>query len=138
MSNNKKILIAVLCVVVLAAGMACAWYFGYYAPRQEALNAKGENEITVTVVVTHTDGTKKEFKLNTDKTYLGEALAEQDFVEAHDDAYGLWIDAMDGEAAYQTDNKAWCFNTNGTMGETGVSQTIMNDGDVYEFYILTW
>ncbi len=138
MSNNKRILIVVLCVLVLVVGMACAWYFGYYAPRQAQLEAKGENEITITVVVTHSDGTKKEFILNTDKTYLGEALAEADFVVGHDDAYGLWIDAMDGETAYQSENKAWCFNINGVMGETGASQTIMNDGDVYEFYVLTW
>ncbi len=138
MSKNTKILIVALCVLALVAGMACAWYFGYYAPRQEELNAKDDSEITITIQVTHSDGTVKEFEVKTCATYLGEALMETDFVEAHEDTYGLYLDAMDGEAAAMADNKAWCFDKNGAMCETGVSQTIIADGDVYAFYILTW
>lgn len=138
MSKNTKILIAVLCALVLVAGMACAWYFGYYAPRQEALAGKTGDQIAITIQVTHSDGTVKEFEVKTSATYLGEALMETDFVEAHEDTYGLYIDAMDGETAAMTDNKAWCFDKNGAMCETGVSQTILADGDVYAFYILSW
>lgn len=138
MSKNKKILIAVLCAVVLLAGMACAWYFGYYQPQQAKLDQQGDGALSITVEITHGDGTKKEFNLKTDATYLSEALYEANLMEAHEDTYGLYIDAMDGETALASDNKAWCFDVNGAMGETGVSQTVIEDGSVYAFYILTW
>ena len=80
----------------------------------------------------------KELTIHTSATYLSEALLEQNLMEGHEDTYGLYIDAMDGEVASASENKAWCFDKNGEMVETGVAQTILEDGSVYNFYIVTW
>lgn len=138
MSKNKKTLFVVLGAIVLIAALLCAWYFGYYQPQQEKLDAKGEGEITITVKITHSDEQVKELTIHTSATYLSEALLEQNLMEGHEDTYGLYIDAMDGEVASASENKAWCFDKNGEMVETGVAQTILEDGSVYNFYIVTW
>lgn len=138
MSKNKKVLFAAIGAVLLLAALLCAWYFGYYQPRQDRINEKGEGEITITVKITHSDETEREVTIHTDAVYLSDALREAELMEAHEDLYGLYIDAMDGETASQDQNQAWCFDKNGAMCETAVSQTIIEDGDVYAFYILTW
>lgn len=138
MSRNKKITIAVIALLALLVGMVCAWYFGYHLPREKERDARGENAITITVEVAHSDGTTKTFTLNTTATYLADALLEANLMEAHEDTYGLYVDAMDGETASAENRAAWCFDVDGTMGETGVSQTILQEGSVYAFYIVTW
>lgn len=138
MSKNKKALFAALGVVLLVAALLCAWYFGFYRPQQAKADEKGDNEISITVMVAHSDGQTKEFHINTTATYLSEALLEEKLMEGHEDTYGLYVDAMDGETAAMSDNKAWVFSINGVDSVTGVDQTVLEDGAVYAFTITTW
>lgn len=138
MSKTTKTVLALILALVLVAGVACAWYFGYYRPRQEAMNSRGEGDIAITVTITHTDETVNTYTVKTNALYLSDALLEAELMEAHEDIYGLYIDAMDGEKADMAENKAWCFDKNGASCETGVSTTPIADGDTYAFYILTW
>ena len=94
-------------------------YEGRYSPT----NAQGKREVHTVYAKTREEA---------------EALLEQNLMEGHEDTYGLYIDAMDGEVASASENKAWCFDKNGEMVETGVAQTILEDGSVYNFYIVTW
>lgn len=134
MSKKKTALIVILAVVLVAA-LVCVWYFGYKKPADAAANA---NLKTVTVNITHTDGTENKLTLKTEQAYLADALREKVELTGEDSAYGLTITSLDGEEALMTDNASWVFDVNGEMGTMSVDQTVIADGDVYDFYVLTW
>ena len=135
MSKKKTVLIVILAVVLVAA-LLCVWYFGYKKPADEA--AANANLKTITVNITHTDGTENKLNLKTANAYLADALREAVELTGEDSAYGLTITSLDGEEALMTDNASWVFDVNGEMGTMSVDQTVIADGDVYDFYVLTW
>ena len=137
MSKKKTALIIVIAVVLVAA-LVCVWYFGYKKPADAAAAAAAENMKTVTVHITHTDGSEKTLTLSTDKVYLSEALQDEALLEGEMSEYGLTISSLDGEEALLSANASWVFDVNGEMGAMSVDQTILADGDVYDFYVLTW
>lgn len=137
MQKKKTTLIIVIAVVLIAA-LLCIWYFGFKKPADEAAAAAAANMKTVTVHITHTDGSEKTLTLNTDKTYLSEALDDENLLEGEDQGYGLTITSLDGEEALMSDNASWVFDVNGDMGAMSVDQTILADGDSFDFYVLTW
>ena len=134
MQKKKTALIVIIAVVVVAA-LVCVWYFGYKKPADAAANA---NLKTITVNITHTDGTENKLNLTTANAYLADALREAVELTGEDSAYGLTITSLDGEEALLTDNASWVFDVNGEMGAMSVDQTVLADGDVFDFYVLTW
>lgn len=134
MSKRKVLIIALVAVLIL--GLLSAWYFLYEKPRKDGAN--DGNSISVTVKVTHENGEEKEFLIKTQAKTLSEALQQEGLIEAHEDQYGLFVDTVDGEAAAMEDSKAWVFDKNGEMCETGISDTLIADADVYAFYIISW
>lgn len=124
MKKNAKLFLAVLALIVVVAVFVGV----YVMTRPET--AKGEKEITVTVV--HGDGTEKEFVYHTDHEYLGEVLMEDDLVEGEDGEYGLYIKAVDGETADFAINGAyWALHQNGEMAMQGADLTPIADGDSF-------
>lgn len=134
--TTRNILIITLACALLI-GLVCCWYFLYQKPRSAAKVTDGAS-VSITVNVTHRNGQTKEFTFRTSAALLSDALEMENLMQAHEDTYGLYIDAMDGEEAKLEDSAAWVFERNGSQCETGVSDTLIEDGDVYDFYILTW
>ncbi|MCQ2419347.1 MAG: DUF4430 domain-containing protein [Clostridia bacterium] len=134
--TTRNILIITLAVALLA-GLLCCWYFLHQKPRQQPKAVDGAS-VSITVNVTHSDGNTAKFELRTSAALLSDALEMENLIEAHEDTYGLYIDAVDGEEAKMEDSAAWVFDRNGEMCPTGASETLLEDGDVYDFYILTW
>ena len=125
MKKNRKLIIAVIALVVVIAALLCV----YALTRPEtAQGAKG-----YTLEVIHSDGSTKTFELRTDEEYLGPALVAEGIIAGEESQFGLTIITVDGEdAVWETDNAYWSIMVNGAYGETGVDSTPVHDGDVFQ------
>lgn len=113
---------AVFCA--LAAGLWCVWQ----ASRPET----SQGMKTVTVEVTHSDQTTREFTCRTDLEYLGELLKREGLISGSEGEFGIFVDTVDGETADYSKNQGWWSLTcNGEPAETGVESVVLRDGDVY-------
>ncbi|MBR5342490.1 MAG: DUF4430 domain-containing protein [Oscillospiraceae bacterium] len=109
---------------------------GEAAPaREQEAAAPSEAEadtVTIVVSVTYKDGSEKEFTIVTDALNLRGALEQEDLIQGDESEYGLYVTAVDGEAADAGNQEWWCFNKGGEMLMTGVDDTLIADGDHYE------
>lgn len=85
--------------------------------------------------VTHGDGTVVDFDIRTDSENLRGALEQEGLITGDESAYGLFVTAVDGEAADDAQRQWWCFTKDGEMLNTGVDDTMIADGDHYEAFI---
>lgn len=123
--NTKKILAVVLLLVVLTAAVLAYLHFR----PQASQGAK-----TVTVEVVHKDESKKEFVLHTDAENLHDALDEQKLIDGEDRGGFFMVIVVDGETAdYNVDGSYWAMMQDGEWMMTGVDDTMIQDGDHYEF-----
>lgn len=123
--KNKKTIVAVVALVVVAALMLGAYLF--LKPETTA------GSKTITVTVTHADGSSKDFTYHTDAEYLGEVILSEGLVEGEDGPYGLVINAVDGEAASWEENQSyWALFVGEEYATTGADSTPVNDGDVFK------
>ena len=130
MKKNKKTLIAVLILIVLVAAAALVWYFNN--PAADA----NDFDKTIQVTVTHGDGSKKDFSIQTNEEFLRGALEQEKLIEGEEGEYGLYITAVDGETADEGNQEWWCINgADGEMLVTGVESTAIQDGDTYEIIL---
>ena len=129
MSKNTKKIIAVIALLALIA----AAVFAYVLLSPEA----SAGDKTVTVQVVHGDGSEKEFVLSTDSENLRGALEPEGIISGEEGPYGLFITAVDGEAADDTLQQWWCITKGGETVTTGVEDTMIADGDHYELTLKT-
>lgn len=122
--KNKKIWIAVIAVVLIAAAVGCWFAFG----PKDAAGSK-----TVTVAVTHKDGQTKEFEIHTDEEYLRGALEQENLISGTETEYGLYVLTVDGETADEANQEWWGYTKSGEMVNFGVDTCPIADGDHYEF-----
>ena len=91
---------------------------------------KGAKTVQVEVKVAEQSVT---FTLNTDKTYLGDALFEHELIAGEPGQYGLYIKQVNGITAdYEVDKSYWTLYKNGEYGMSGVDTTEIADGEHYE------
>lgn len=122
--KNKKILIAVIALVVIAALMVGV----YFATREKPV----EGQKTITVTVVHKDGSEKLFTCKTTEVYLGPVLLAEKIVEGDMGDYGLFITAADGEIAdYSVDGGWWAVYKGEEQTTTGADQVVIEDGDSF-------
>lgn len=123
--KNKKILIAVLALVVVIGAMTALWL----GSREEAV-AGGK---AITVMVVHSDGTEKTLSYSTDAEYLGEVILSQGLVEGEEGPYGLEIHSVDGEKASWEENQSyWALFIGEDYATTGADGVVLTDGGVYK------
>lgn len=122
--QNKKILIAVICLAAAAAVLFLVWRMA--SPQGTA----GGKQLTVQVV--HADGASKDFPLHTEEEYLGLVLVAEGIVEDNQSTYGLYILTADGETANEANQEWWKITKNGEQVNTGADTTPVADGDHYE------
>ena len=123
--KNKKLIIAIVAVVVLIAVMVGI----YFATRPETV----EGAKTITVTVVHKDGTEKAFTCHTDEEYLGPVLLTEKIVEGENGPYGLMISAADGEVAdYNVDQGWWQILIGEESATLGADSIPVKDGDTFK------
>lgn len=122
---NKKVLLAVIALVVAAAVMVGV----YFATRPETV----EGGKTITVTVVHKDGSSKDFTYSTDEAYLGPVIQSEGLVEGYMGDFGLYITAADGETAdYSVDQGWWALYIGDESAVTGADAVAIEDGGVYK------
>ena len=129
MGAKKKtiILASILIILILASGLL------WFANRPQATSG-GK---TVTVEVVHGDGSKKDYTLHTDADTLRQACEEQNLIEGRESEYGLYVLTVDGETADETIQQWWCITKGGEEHFYGVDETMIQDGEQYEFTLKT-
>ena len=122
--KNKKLLGGVAALILV-----CAVFFGVWSASRPDAQA-GAKALTVEVV--HKNGETKTFDFRTDAEFLADALLEQEIVEDNQTAYGLYILTADGETANEANQEWWCVTKGGEVHMSGVSETVIADGETYE------
>jgi len=123
--KNKKLVIALVALVAVVGLLLGIWA----ANRPET--SEGTKAYTVTVV--HADGSQKVFEYTTDAEYLDDALLAEGLIAGEEGPYGLTLITVDGEdAVWDTDNAYWSLYIGEEYATTGLSDTPVNDGDVFK------
>ena len=124
---KKKQLVAILGFLVVIVFVFLIRFFNRPEPHP------GLKEITLDVF--HGDGTSASFNISTSSDNLRGALEQIDGLFAGEDSvYGLMVFTVDGETAnWDRDQSWWCLTKGGEWLDTGVDDTLIEDGDHYEF-----
>ena len=94
---------------------------------------EGENSFVFEVV---NGSEKKVYNVKTDKTIVGEALAERELVSGDEGEYGLYVKTVDGVTAdYDKDGTYWSFYIDGEYAMSGVDKTEIQAGKTYTFKV---
>ena len=126
MSKKTKTILAVVLLLVVVA--AAVLLYLHFSPKP------AEGAKTVTIEVVHKDESSKEFVLHTDAENLHDALDEQKLIEGEDRGGFFMVIVVDGETAdYDVDGSYWAMMQDGEWMMTGVDDTMIQDGDHYEF-----
>ncbi len=125
--NNKKGLIALVVVLVLAVAALVIWQANKPAAQ------KGSKEITVNV--DHLNGDDTSYTIYTDAEYVRGALEQENLIEGTESEYGLYVQTVDGETADESKQEWWGYSVNGEFAELGVDSQPVADGDVYDFVL---
>ena len=75
---------------IAAAAVFCVLAFGLWRLWQSSLPETAEGSKTVTVEVTHADGSTAAFTYQTDLEYLGELLQQEGLISGSPGDYGLF------------------------------------------------
>ena len=126
-TSNKKIVIAAVVLVLVAAGFAGVYLV--LSPKA----AEGSKNITIEVVDDQAQSTM--YEVNTDAEYLGDAIRETEglTVEGTEGDYGLMVDTVNGIVAdYNTNGAYWAFYLNGEYCNYGMDEQPILDGEEYQ------
>ena len=124
---KKRTLLALIGFLILLIAVFSVWYFNRPAPV--------EGTKTITLEVVHGDGTITSFTVLSEADSLRSALEQVDgLIDGEESPYGLMVYTVDGETAdYSRDQSWWCLTKSGEWIDTGVDDTIIADGEHYEF-----
>ena len=124
MKNKKTVIAIVVLVAFIAVAGACWFAFG---PKAMA------GSKTITVDVTHKDGSVKTFVIKTDAEYLRGAMEQESLLLGNESEYGLYVLTVDGETVDEANQEWWGYTKSGEMVNYGVDSCPIMDGDHYEF-----
>ena len=125
--KNTKLLPILLAIAALA--VCVIWFVNR---PQAAAGVK-----TVTVEVIHGDGSEKTFPIQTQAENLRGACEQAQLIEGTESDYGLYVLTVDGETADESRQQWWCITKGGEQHDFGVDDTMIQDGEQYEFTLKT-
>ena len=130
--KNKKLVVAVVAVVLVVAAMA-----GIYLSTRPEAQAGTKN---VTVVIVHKDGSQKELNFTTDQENLAALLLEQELVTGYESQeYGFTIESVDGVTAdWTADSAYWALYEGEEYATTSAAGILLTDGGVYKLVYETF
>jgi len=130
-TDNKKRTVALIAALLTAA---LALFICWAASDPSAL----EPVKTIVLNVEHSDGSVATVELKTTARTLTEAAEELTLLEISDVSFGRIVSAADGELPAE-ENSFWAFSFSG--GDTyyfNVNDRPLQDGDVIEFFLVTY
>ncbi len=116
---------------ILALALALVLLFSLAACGGKKTDTGAKKSITVTV--THGDGSSKDFTVSTDKETLGEALEDEGLIAGEVSTYGLFVQTVDGETVNADNEEWWCLTKGGESVNTGADSVPVEDGAAYEW-----
>ena len=122
---NKKTIAAVIALIVLVAVAVFCWLA--FSP--DAV-AGGK---TITVDVTHKDGTTNTYEITTDAEFLRGAMEQEGLIAGTDGEYGMYVMTVDGETVDEANQEWWGYTKAGEQVNYGVDSCPIIDGEHYEF-----
>ena len=126
MNKKTKGILAAIILLVLVVGALLVWQ--HFKPQAQ------EGAKTVEVAVVHQDGSEKLFTIHTDAENLRGALDEEKLIEGEKRGDFYMVITVDGETAdFDVDGSYWAMTQDGEWLMTGVDDTMIADGDHYEF-----
>ena len=130
--KNKKIIFAVVALVLVVAAMA-----GIYLSTRPEAEAGTKN---VTVVIVHKDGTQKELNFTTDHENLAALLLEKELVTGYEsEEYGFTIESVDGVTAdWAVDGAYWALYEGEEYATTSAAGIMLTEGGVYKLIYETF
>ncbi len=150
MTHSKKVLLFILCIVLITAialfTTACngsqtdgeTTTISPVSTTESPITATvlGDGELSFNFTVTDAEGNETAFLINTDKTFVGDALVELELIAGDESEYGLYVKTVNGITVdYDTDGKYWAFYIDGQYASTGVDSTEIVDGATYSFKV---
>ena len=89
------------------------------------------------MAVIHGDGSRKDFSISTDAENLRAALEPEGLIQGQESEFGRYVLTVDGETADEDLQQWWCITKSGGQLMTGVDDTVIADGEQYEFTLTT-
>ena len=131
-----KALSCILCVVLIAAMALCMNSCSGKNDKKEDTGAIEKTPVKFTVAVRDADGNEESFELESSKTYLLDALLDENMVEGEDQSAGFYIKKVNGITAdYDIDGTYWALYIDGEYAMTGADTTPIEEGTVYLFAV---
>lgn len=130
MKNRKLIIVSIIILIIAIGGI-----FGYNKFLKEK-SVEGSKSITITVV---DEGIsyEKVHKHNTDVDTLGKALDEMGIIEASNSQFGRYVEKVENISADKNKKQWWKFLVNGKACQSGIDETVINDGDKVDITLTT-
>ena len=99
-------------------------------------NVLGEGKVVFPFTVVDKDGRETKFEIHTDKSTVGDALAELGLIAGDESEYGLFVKTVNGITAdYDTDGVYWAFYVGEDYATESVSATDITDGGHYALQV---
>lgn len=139
----KKILSIILVIILTFSLAACGGNgTGTTKENQDTVSTSaptaskvvGTGEISFVFKVVDTEGKERTFEVHTDKSTVGEALADCELIAGENGPFGLYVKTVDGITLdYDKDGKYWAFYIDDELAPTGVDSVSITQGSVYSF-----
>ncbi len=131
MKNNRKIIISLASILI-----TLSLVLTFVAITKRPQSQKGHKQYQLTVCVSADD--VRHYSLRTDEEYLGEALRSADLISGKEYEFGLFVTTVAGVEAKSQNLEYWFLRKDGETLSTGVDQTPVNDGDIFEFILQSY
>lgn len=130
--KNKKIVLAVLALVLVIAVMAGV----YLTTRPQSV--EGSKQVTIQIV--HKDGTEKNLEFGTDHAYLADLLLEKELVTGYaSEEFGFTIESVDGVVAdWAVDGAYWALYEGEEYATASAAGIVLVDGGIYKLVYETF
>ena len=128
---KRTITAILLAIALLASFAACGGNPAKTDPTTTGPSVIAPAPVTVTLLVTLSDGTQKTRTIITEGGTLGQALDGEGLIER--DATGMIVKVDGVEASWEADQAYWALYINGAYAMKGADEEILADGNTYEF-----
>jgi len=127
-SHKREYLVAAIIIIAAIAVL-------FFVQRQGTKSNENLMKVQVKVMNEFQDY-EKTYDYETDKTILGDLLAEENIIEYENSDYGRYVTGADGMEADSSKEEWWNVLVNGESASTGIDGIEIKEGDVYTLQLM--
>lgn len=129
---KQKNLIRFIIPTLIFLAVIAAMVMVYVNSRAKSVDEKTAGNKTITVLVAIPEKETKEYVIETDATYLRQALDQIHLIEGEEGEFGFYITEVDNTLADDNKREWWCITKRGEEVFYGVNEIAIQDGEQYE------